>query len=238
MKTIGMIGGLTWVSTAQYYRRLNEIANERLGGSASAKLVLASVNRADYTAAYLEKGDEDAAGDVVIEAARRVADGGADFLIICCNNAHRFVSRIEAEVGIPILHIAEASALEARRLGLDRLGLLGIRKTMESPFYADKLAEYGIETMIPNDADRTYINDKIYEELVKNVFLDNTRRGYIEVMERMQQSGSQGVVLGCTEIPLLVSATDTDIPVFDTTELHCQAAIKMAIGDDLQAEAR
>lgn len=237
MKTIGMIGGLTWVSTAQYYRRLNEIVADRLGGSASAKLLLASVNREDYVRAYLEKGDEDAAGAVVLEAARRVEDGGADFIVICCNNAHRFVPMLKQHVKIPILHIAEAAARQARKLNISNAGLLGIRKTMESPFYADVLNEYGIATIIPDEPDRSYINDTIYAELTKNVFRDETRGGYVGVMERLRARGAQGVVLGCTEIPLLVNAGDTDIPVLDTTELHCQAAVAFAIGEDTHSPA-
>lgn len=235
MKTIGMIGGLTWVSTAQYYRRLNEIVAERVGGSASAKLVLASVNRADYVSAYLEKGDEDAAGDVVLEAARRVEGGGADFIVICCNNAHRFVPMLESRLSIPILHVAEATARQAQEQGISSIGLLGIRKTMEAPFYADVLRGFGIESIIPDEPDRSYINDSIYAELTKNVFRDETRKGYVEVMERLRARGAEGVVLGCTEIPLLVGAADTDIPVFDTTELHCQAAVTVALADEYRA---
>lgn len=212
MKTIGMVGGLTWVSTAQYYKRLNEIVADRVGGAASAKLSLASVDRADYVKAYLDNGDEDAAGQVVLDAALSAQGGGADFLIICCNNAHRFVPLLEQNLRIPILHIAEATALEARKAGMSKLALLGIRKTMENPFYADVLARHSIETIIPDEPDRAYVNDKIYEEMVKNVFTDNTRQGYIGVMETLQKRGAAGIVLGCTEIPLLIRPGDTVIP--------------------------
>lgn len=229
MKTIGMVGGLTWVSTAQYYQRLNEIVAERVGSSASAKLVLASVDRADYVKAYLENGDENAAGQVVLDAALSAEKGGADFLIICCNNAHRFVPLIEQHLRIPILHIAEATAIEARKAGMSTLALLGIRKTMEQPFYADVLRRHGIETIIPEETDRAYINDKIYEEMVKNVFTQETRQGYIGVMETLQKRGADGIVLGCTEIPLLIRPGDTVIPTFATTEIHCQAAVSAAL---------
>lgn len=229
MKTIGMVGGMTWVSTAQYYKRLNEIVADRVGGSASAKLSLASVDRSDYVKAYLENGDEDAAGQVVLDAALSAQGGGADFLIICCNNAHRFVPLLEQNLRIPILHIAEATALEARKAGMSKLALLGIRKTMENPFYADVLASHGIETIIPDEPDRAYVNDKIYEEMVKNVFTEDTRQGYIGVMETLQKRGAAGIVLGCTEIPLLIRPGDTVIPTFDTTEIHCQAAITEAL---------
>lgn len=229
MKTIGMVGGLTWVSTAHYYQRLNEIVAERVGGPASAKLVLASVDRADYVKAYLENGDEDAAGQVVLDAALSAERACADFLIICCNNAHRFVPMIEKHLRIPILHIAEATAIEAREAGMSKLALLGIRTTMENPFYADILRRYGIETIIPEEPDRTYINDKIYDEMVKNVFTDETRRGYIGVMETLRKRGAEGIVLGCTEIPLLIRPGDTVIPTFATTEIHCQAAVSAAL---------
>lgn len=229
MQRIGLIGGLTWISTAEYYRRLNEIIQERLGGANSADLVLASVNREEFAQAA-DRKDEVAARGVILAAAQRVERAGADFIALCCNGAHQFVPQVEREISIPFLHIAEATARNIQAAGLDRVALLGVRNTMEQTFYPDMLARYGIKTMIPNEVERTYIHDSIQRELANNVFRDDTRRHYVEIMMGLQSRGAQGVILGCTEIPLLIRPDDTSVPTFSTTELHCQAIVERALG--------
>jgi aspartate racemase len=214
MQRIGLIGGLTWISTAEYYRRLNEIIQERLGGANSADLILASINREDYARATSRR-DEDAARGILIAAAQRLERAGADFIALCCNGAHQFVPRVEREVSIPFLHIADATARSIQAAGLNKVALLGVRDTMEQTFYPDVLARYGIETIIPNDAERTFIHDSIQRELTSNVFRESR--------------GAQGVILGCTEIPLLVRPDDTSVVTFSTTELHCQSVVERAL---------
>jgi aspartate racemase len=229
MQRIGLIGGLTWVSTVEYYRRLNEIIQERLGGANSADLVLASVNREDYSQATSRK-DEEAARGVLVAAAQRVERAGANFIALCCNGAHQFLPQVEREVSIPFLHIADATARKIQSAGMDRVALLGVRDTMEQNFYPEVLTRYGIKTMIPNDAERTYIHDSIQRELANNIFRDETRRHYVEIMMGLQSRGAQGAVLGCTEIPLLIRPDDTSVVTFSTTELHCQAIVERALG--------
>jgi aspartate racemase len=228
MQRIGLIGGLTWVSTVEYYRRLNEIIQERLGGANSADLVLASVNREDYAQATSRK-DEEAARGVLVAAAQRVERAGANFIALCCNGAHQFLPQVEREVSIPFLHIADATARKIQSAGMDRVALLGVRDTMEQNFYPEVLTRYGIKTMIPNDAERTYIHDSIQRELANNIFRDETRRHYVEIMMGLQSRGAQGAVLGCTEIPLLIRPDDTSVVTFSTTELHCQAIVERAL---------
>jgi aspartate racemase len=229
MQRIGLIGGLTWVSTVEYYRRLNEIAQERLGGANSADLVLASVNREDYAQATSRK-DGEAARGVLVAAAQRVERAGANFIALCCNGAHQFLPQVEREISIPFLHIADATARKIQSSGLEKVALLGVRDTMEQNFYPEVLARYGIKTMIPNDAERTYIHDSIQRELANNIFRDETRRHYVEIMMGLQSRGAQGAILGCTEIPLLIRPDDTSVVTFSTTELHCQAIVERALG--------
>jgi aspartate racemase len=232
MRKIGLIGGLSWVSTAEYYRRLNEITQQCLGGVASARIAMESVNRQAYVEAVVDRGDEAAACDQILDAVRDVERAGADFVVISCNDVHRFVPAIAPQISIPFLHIAEPTAIEIKRRGLKNVSLLGVRKTMEGDFYPEIFTRHGIATVIPDDAERTYIHDRIYHELVKNIFTQETREGYLSIVERLSALGAEGVVLACTEIPLLLSADQIPVPSFSTTELHCQAAVKQAIALD------
>ncbi len=229
MKKIGMIGGLSWVSTAAYYRLINELTQKKLGGVSSAHLILESVNRQEYVEAVIDRGDEGAACQIILEAARSIERGGAEFIVISCNDVHRFVPAITPQIKIPFLHIAEATAEAITAAGIKSVALLGVRKTMEEPFYPDILKSHGIETIIPDEAEKTTIHDSIYNELVKNVFLDTTRARYVEIIRALQSRGAEGVILGCTEIPLLLSDDDVDVPAFSTTDIHCRAAIAEAI---------
>ena len=214
-----MIGGLSWVSTAGYYERLNNLAQAALGGVSSAHLVLESVNREEYAQYVYHQGDEVAAGRMIESA----------FIVISCNDVHRFVPQIENKLSIPFLHIADATAEEIKRVGASTVALLGVRKTMELDFYPAVLAKHGIKTMILSADERDFIDDTIMNEMVAGQFLPETRAKYIDLIESLHNRGAEGVILGCTEIPLLLNADDTKVPLFSTTDLHCQAAIKLAL---------
>ena len=224
-----MIGGLSWVSTAAYYRLINELMQEKLGGVTSADLILQSVNRQDYVEAVIDRKDEEAACTMIRDAAKSIERGGADFIVISCNDVHRFVPDVQPEINIPFLHIAEATAEAVKAAGLTSVALLGVRKTMEEPFYPEILKAHGIATIIPDEAQKALIHDSIYDELVKDVFLDNTRARYVEIIRDLQSRGAEGAILGCTEIPLLLSEDAVDVPVFSTTDIHCRAAVERAI---------
>lgn len=232
MKKIGLIGGLSWVSTAEYYKRLNEITQERLGGVSSARIAMESLNRQAYVEAVIDFGDEALGCRQILDAARGVERAGADFLVMACNDVHRFVPEISSKTDVPILHIADPTAQEIRSQGLTKIGLLGVRKTMEGTFYAEHFEQYGITTLVPNEDERTYIHDRIFDELAWNRFNDDTRDGFLSVMGNLSRRGAEGVVLGCTEIPLLLTEDQIPLPSFSTTELHCRAAVEKAIGED------
>ena len=231
MKKIGLIGGLSWVSTAEYYRLLNQYAQEMLGGVHSARLVLESVDRQIYVDAVIERKDEVAACQQILEAAQGVERAGADFIVICCNDVHRFVPEIAPKIGIPFLHIATATADAIKAAKLKSIGLLGVRKTMEGAFYPDILIEQRIHAVIPSEDEKAYIHDTIYNELVHDIFTDETRQGYLDVINSLAARGAEGVALACTEIPLLLKPEDIPIPSFSTTELHCKAAIEKVLAE-------
>lgn len=229
MQKIGVIGGLSWVSTAEYYKRLNQLTQQRHGGVSSARLVIESVDRQAYVEAVIERQEEAAACAQILDAAQSLERAGAAFIVISCNDVHRFVPDIAPHLSIPFLHIAEATAAAIKAQGLRKVALLGVRKTMEGDFYPKIFERHGIETLIPTEPERAYIHDRIYDELVHDVFTDRTRRGYLEVIDALASRGAEGVVLGCTEIPLLLSPDQIPIPSFSTTELHCAAAMERAV---------
>lgn len=230
MKKIGMIGGLSWVSTAEYYKRINVITQERAGGVSSARIVLESVNRQDYVSAVIDRQDEDMACALIARSARALQAAGADFIVITCNDVHRFVPQIQPDIAIPFLHIAQVTAEAIRARGLKRVAILGVRKTMESDFYPDILARNGLEALLPDEDEKRFIHDSIYQELVHNRFHPQTRRQYQRIIAGLGQRGADCVALACTEIPLLLAPEDAPIPAFSTTELHCQAAVAHALG--------
>ena len=229
MQKIGLLGGLSWVSTAEYYRRLNELMQARLGGVASARIVLESVNRQDYVDAVIKRKDEAAACGMILEACRDLEKAGAKFIVISCNDVHRFVPEVAPRIGIPFLHIAEVTARAIVAKAVKRVGLLGVMKTMEGEFYPEILANHGIVTLTPDVADRNYIHERIYDELVMNIFSESTKAGYLDVIAHLSEAGAEGVILGCTEIPLLIQPEEINIPSFATTELHCIAAIERSL---------
>ncbi|MHA1746728.1 MAG: aspartate/glutamate racemase family protein [Promethearchaeota archaeon] len=226
MKTIGLLGGMSWESSLEYYRILNELIQAKLGGLHSAECVMYSVDFDSY-AKWMCQGDWDQIGNNLTALAKKVEEAGADVLLICTNTMHKLVPAIEPHISIPILHIADAAAKAIRKQGFTTVGLLGTRFTMEEDFYSARLKEkHGIDVVIPTSEDRTHIDRIIFEELVKGILTEDSRQIYIRIIHELQQKGAQGVILGCTEIPLLIKQADSPIPVFDTTQLHAEYAIQ------------
>lgn len=230
MKTIGLLGGMSWESTAHYYRVLNETVRDRLGGLHSAQLVMHSVDFAPI--AELQRQDAWADAAIILgSAARGLADAGAGFLVIATNTMHIAASQIEAAAGIPVLHIADPTADAAIAAGVETLGLLGTRFTMEKDFYVRRLEERGLTALVPEAADRDTVHRIIYDELVLGIVRAESRAGYRAVIQRLIDRGASGIILGCTEITMLVGQEDSSVPVFDTTELHALAAADRALAN-------
>jgi len=231
MKTIGVIGGMSWESTLPYYRRINELVHERLGGLHSARMVLVSVDFHDIEA-YQVAGEWDEAGWLLAEAARSLEAAGADCVVLATNTMHKVATTIEDAVGIPLLHIVDATAAVIKEQGIEIVGLLGTRFTMEERFYRDRLkGAFGISSIVPDAADREYVNGAIYQELCCGILSEATRATFNDIIERLIERGARGVILGCTEIPLLVRPADISVPLFDTGELHVAAAVRFALED-------
>jgi aspartate racemase len=229
MKTIGMLGGMSWESTASYYRALNEGIKQRLGGLHSARICMHSVDFAEIETLQ-HQGDWQATADILCDAARSIEAGGADFLMICTNTMHKVAPQIEAAISIPLLHIADATAERLQEDGIMRVGLLGTRFTMEQEFYKGRLSErYGIEVVVPDTAQRELVHDVIYSELCLGRVEDASRRAYLAVIDELAQQGAQGVILGCTEIAMLVAQRDTSVRLYDTTAIHAQKAVAFAL---------
>ena len=230
MRTIGLLGGMSWESSALYYRLVNEAVRERLGGFHSARVVLASVDFAEVEAMQA-RGDWGSAGSLLAHEARMLEAAGADCVVLCTNTMHKVADEIENAVDIPMLHLADVTADAVRDAGVGRVALLGTRFTMEQPFYADRLRAHGLEVLVPTAADRRLVHDVIYDELVVGVVREESRAAYVDVVERLVGQGARGVILGCTEIELLLGPADVDVPVFATTRLHALAAVDFALGD-------
>jgi aspartate racemase len=232
MKTIGLIGGMSWESTALYYRQINEAVKAQLGGLHSAKLVLLSVDFAEI-AALQRAGDWLAAGAILAEAARKLQAAGADFLVLATNTMHIVAPAIEAAVGIPLLHVADPTAGAIRQAGFGKVGLIGTRFTMEQSFYKDRLVDmHGLQVLVPDAADRDTVHRIVFEELCLGKITEASRAEYRRVMASLVQQGAECVILGCTEITLLVGAGDATVPLFDTTGLHALAAATLAMQAD------
>jgi aspartate racemase len=229
MKTIGLIGGMSWESTVPYYRLLNEGVKQRLGGLHSACIVLYSVDFHDIERLQ-HAGRWDEAGAMLANAARALQSAGADFIVLCTNTMHKVAPAIEAAVTIPLLHIADPTAAAVKQAGIHTVGLLGTRFTMEEDFYRGRLATpHGLKVVIPDTADREVVHRVIYDELCLGVTKEGSRAAYREIISRLVAQGAQGIILGCTEIGLLVKAEDAPVPLFDTTALHAAAAVKLAL---------
>ncbi len=228
MKTIGLIGGLTWYSTLDYYRLLNELVNKRLGGSHAAKIILNSVDFAEIKI-LTEQQDWDGLAAIMCNAARSIEAGGADCVIIGANTMHKIADKVQAAITIPVIHIADAVASVIKMQQLKTVALLGTKYTMQLDFYKNKLADNGIHTIIPGAADIEFINNSIYTEFSKGIFLPETKQQYISIIDTLTNNGAEGVIFGCTEIPILIKQQDCNIPVFDTALIHSMAAVDFAL---------
>ncbi|WP_329102510.1 aspartate/glutamate racemase family protein [Micromonospora sp. NBC_01699] len=229
MLMIGMLGGMSWESSAQYYRLANELVRDRLGGLHSARCLLYSVDFAEVERLQAA-GRWDEAGTLLAAAAGRLEAAGADLLVLCTNTMHRVADRITATVRIPLLHIADATADAVHAAGLRTVGLLGTAFTMEQDFYSDRLAARGLTVLVPGADDRALVHSVIYDELCRGIVSDSSRTAYVDVIGRLVAAGAQGVILGCTEIELLIGPADSPVPVFPTTRLHVEAAVTHALG--------
>ncbi|PFT54616.1 aspartate racemase [Bacillus cereus] len=228
MKTIGLIGGMSWESTSEYYRIINEEIKERLGGLHSAKCLINSVDFEEIERCQ-SSGDWDGAGEILGNAAYSLQKGGADFIIICTNTMHKVVGKIKTKIDIPVLHIADATAKEIKRKDIQKVGLLGTKYTMEQDFYKSRIEEHDIKVIVPSEKNRKEINKVIYTELCLGKIVSQSREYYKRVIEELVQKGAQGIILGCTEIGLLIKQENVSVPIFDTTHIHAIEAVKVAL---------
>lgn len=229
MKTIGLIGGMSWESTVSYYQLINETIKEKLGGLHSAKILLYSVDFAEIER-YQASGDWDKSAEVLSQIAQILEKAGADFIVICTNTMHKVAPQIQENISIPILHIAQATAEVLLENGIQKVGLLGTKYTMTQDFYKEKLFEAGLDVVIPDQAGVEEVNRIIYDELCLGQIKESSKQNYLSIIDDLKKAGAEAVILGCTEIGLLVKQEDTDVPLFDTTVIHAQKAAEFAVG--------
>jgi aspartate racemase len=230
MRTIGLIGGMSWESTATYYRLANELVRDRLGGLHSARIVMTSVDFAEIEELQA-RGDWDRAGEVLAAEAVRLEDARADFLVLCTNTMHKVADAIEAATSLPLLHLGDVTADAVRAAGLDTVALLGTAFTMSQDFYRGRLESHGLRVLVPDEADQQLVHRVIYDELCLGQVREESRRAYLDIVDRLLAQGAQGVILGCTEIELLLRPEDLAVPSFPTTSLHVEAAVEQALAD-------
>jgi aspartate racemase len=228
MKTIGLLGGMSWESTELYYRLINEGVKAKMGGLHSAWIAMVSVDFQEIEAMQ-HQGDWQGAGQALAQAAQQVEAAGADFLLICTNTMHKVAPQIQAAIQIPILHLADATARRIQAAGIKTIGLLGTNFTMEQDFYKGRLMEHGLEVLVPPKEDRDIVHRVIYDELCLGQVKDASRMAYLRIMAELCQRGAEGVIEGCTEIVMLVQQQHTDIPLFDTTSIHAEEAVRQAL---------
>ncbi|MCY9656590.1 aspartate/glutamate racemase family protein [Paenibacillus chondroitinus] len=231
MKTIGLIGGMSWESSLLYYQIINQRVKEKLGGHHSAKSLMYSVDFHEIKTLQHE-GKWDEATNIMMESAQKLEAGGADFIVICTNTMHKMAKEVEESVSIPLLHIADATAREIVKCGIKKVALLGTAFTMEQAFYKGRLTEkFGLQVIVPDEADRKIVHDIIYEELCLGIMNENSKQSYLAIISRLVQDGAEAVILGCTEITLLISQSDCKVPIFDTTKIHAEYAVDFAISN-------
>ena len=230
LKTIGLIGGMSWESTATYYKIINETVKEKLGGLHSAKCILYSVDFQEIEECQAN-GNWEKSGEILGEAAYNLEKAGADFIVICTNTMHKVVNQIKEKISIPILHIAEMTAEKILEKGLKNIALLGTKYTMEQDFYKSKLIEKGINVIIPDKNDIEIINEVIYDELCLGTINSDSKKKFLEIVDKLRSKGAEGIILGCTEIGLLIKNEDTDVPLFDTAIIHAEQAAIYSIKD-------
>ncbi|MFO7767179.1 MAG: aspartate/glutamate racemase family protein [Pelovirga sp.] len=229
MKTIGLIGGMSWESTQTYYRLINQMVKDELGGLHSAKLVLYSVDFAEIEALQ-QQGDWHATAEILGAAGRALESAGADFLVLCTNTMHKVAPQIERAVNIPLLHIADATAGALKKDGISCVGLLGTSFTMEEAFYCDRLREHGLQIVVPDSVQREGVHAVIYNELCQGSIIPESKTFYLDVITSLAKRDAQGVILGCTEIGLLIQSSDTEVELYDTTEIHARQAVLLSLG--------
>jgi len=229
MKILGLIGGISWVSTADYYRYINTFANEHLGGIEYPTCLIHSFNYAEIKKNN-DTNDWNSTLNMFAEAGENMKRSGVEGIVLCANTMHLVADELEKKIGLPVIHIASATALEIEKKKLKKVALLGTRFTMERDFFTSKLKDRGIETIIPKDADRAYIHEVIFEEFGRGIFLPETKVKFLSIMQKLIAEGAEGIVLGCTEIPLLIKQEDFNAPLFDTTLIHAKAAVDFALG--------
>jgi aspartate racemase len=230
MKTLGLIGGTTWVSTVDYYKYINQFVAENLGGLNSAKILLYSLNF-DELKTLFEAGDWSRVARDLSEIAKNLETAGANAIVLCSNTIHIAAEEVESRIDIPLISVTDATAREIQKLKLKKVALLGTRFTMDSDFYEKKLRSFEIETIIPTEAERGFINSSIFNELGKNIFSEETKQKYLEIIQNLKTRGAEGVIFGCTEIPMLIKPEDCPIQSFDTTLIHARAAVEFALAD-------
>lgn len=228
MKTIGLIGGMSWESTVTYYRVINEEIKKRLGGFHSGKILLYSVDFDEIEKCQMS-GEWEKSGEILADAAKRLEKAGADFIVICTNTMHKVFGQVQAAVKIPVLHIAETTAEIIKKDKITKTGLLGTKFTMEQDFYKSVLAENGIEAVVPDEDGRKTVNDVIYNELCMGQIKESSKKQFLKIIEKLRDQGAQAVILGCTEIGLLVEQKDVDIPVYDTALIHAEVAAEKSL---------
>ncbi len=231
MKTIGLIGGMSWESSIEYYRIINEEVQSRLGGLHSAQSLMISVDFAEIEILQRDGRWEEAA-QIMVAAAKALERGGADFIVLCTNTMHKAAGEVQAQTQLPFLHIADATAQKVQAAGIHKIGLLGTRFTMEEGFYKDRLIKnYGLEVILPEAPERETVHRVIYDELVLGKINPTSKEKYVKILGKMIDAGAEGIILGCTEIGLLIHAEDCRVPLFDTTRIHAQAAVEFALAD-------
>jgi aspartate racemase len=229
MRTIGLVGGTGWISTAEYYRIINEEINRRLRGFEFARCLLSSLNYGDVDRCN-KRQDMEGIFSLLLDASKKLVSIGAECILLCANTMHMFADRVEREIPVPLIHIGVAAARAVKRRGLSTIGLLGTKPTMEKDFYKVKLKSEQILAIVPESDDRDYIQRTIDQELLMGIISEESRKRFVTIMEKLRSQGAEGIVLGCTEIPLLVRQEDTDLPVFNTTAIHSVAAVEFALG--------
>ena len=230
MKTLGLIGGLSWYSTIVYYRTINQLTNERLGSSHSAKLILFSIDFEEFRILQ-NKGDWNAVEKILSDIAIQLENAGADCIVMCTNTPHLVADTVRQKIKIPLLHIAEETAKEIVSKKINKIGLLGTKFTMENSFFKDRLLQFGIESIVPDDPDKDYIHASIFNELTRGFFKDDTKNKYLDIIDKLKERGAKGVVFGCTEFSILINPADCSIPIFDTTAIHSIAAANFALSE-------
>lgn len=230
MRTIGLVGGTGWVSTVDYYRYINQEFNEVLGGYQFPRCILYSLNFGDIVD-FNKKNDTESIYHLLLDATGKVISGGAEGIVLCANTLHKYADRIQEKIDKPIIHIADATAGVITENKLSKVSLLGTKYTMEEDFYRTRLEASNIEVIVPGKEDRLFIHRAIFNELIKEIFLDETKERFLNIMQSQKKAGAQGIILGCTEIPLIIKDHDFDLPLLNTTLIHAGAAVQFALGD-------